>query len=240
MNLVALQTKTEKDFKKNLEHLKELISSCEENSFILAPELCLTGFSYDRMEEASVFAKQAIEELRELSKTKTIGISFIVKRNNDYFNTFYLFSKQKVIHTQSKYKLFPLGDEPSYFKSGDIEDIKIIEINGLKIAILICFEIRFPELWNKILGADIILNPSMWGVKRKKHYETMCEALAIANQSFVLASNSADENMAKGSGIITPWGNVFRDDDKEIISEKIDLQEITKVRKYIDIGLHKK
>ncbi len=239
MNLVALQTKTKKDFKENLKHLKELISSCEENSFILASELCLTGFSYDRMQEASVFANNAIEELKELSKHKTIAISFIINKDGKYFNILYIFSKQKIIHTQSKHKLFPLGDEPSYFKSGNIDDIKIIKINGLKVAILICFEIRFPQLWNKVLGADLILNPSMWGVKRKKHYETMCEALAIANQCFVLASNSADENMAKGSGIITPWGNIFRDDTKEIISEDINLQEITKVRKYIDIGLNK-
>ena len=31
-----------------------------------------------------------------------------------------------------------------------------------KIATLICFELRFPALWEQIKGADIILNPAMW------------------------------------------------------------------------------
>ncbi len=74
----------------------------------------------------------------------------------------------------------------------------------------------------------IILNPAMWGLKRKDHYETISKSLALVNQCFVIATNSADDNMAKGSGIISPFGNVTRDDNKEIVVEKIDLEEIKK------------
>ena len=77
MNLIALQTKTLHSFQENLDHLKELILQCEDNSFILAPEVCLTGFCYEKMEEASEFNKKAIEELRLLSTNKTIAL-----RNN--------------------------------------------------------------------------------------------------------------------------------------------------------------
>ena len=76
-----------------------------------------------------------------------------------FFNTLYIFDNQSIIHTQSKIQLFPLGNELEYFSAGNEDDIKIIEINGLKIATLICFELRFPKLWEKIKGADIILNP---------------------------------------------------------------------------------
>lgn len=238
MNLVALQTKTKECFKTNLEHLKELILSCEDNSFILAPELCLTGFCYDRMEEASLFNQEAIKQIQALSENKTIALTFITKKQEHYFNTLYIFHKGQIIHTQSKHRLFPLGDEHDYFASGNLDDMKIIDIDGVKVATLICFEIRFPQYWLKVLGADLILNPSMWGVKRKEHYETMTKALAVANQCFVLTANSADDNMAKGSGIISPWAKEYRDDSKELIKEGIDLKEIKKIRKYIDIGLN--
>ena len=237
MNLIALQIKTSEDFSKNLEHLKELIINTPENSIILAPEIVLSGFCYDRMQEASEFSILAIEELKQLAINKTIALTFIIKENEKFFNTLYIFDKQKVIHTQSKVKLFPLGNEHEYFEKGKEENIKIIEVNGIKIASLICFELRFPELWQKVIGADIILNPSMWGLKRKEHYETISKSLALINQCFVIASNSADSNMAKGSAIISPFGNVNKDDEKEIIIEKIDLNEIKKVRKYINIGL---
>ncbi|MCG3719803.1 carbon-nitrogen hydrolase family protein, partial [Aliarcobacter butzleri] len=139
---------------------------------------------------------------------------------------------------QSKFKLFPLGDELTHFKPGNLEDIKIININGLKIATLICFELRFPELWLKVKGADIILNPAMWGIKRKDHYESISKALALVNQCFVIASNSADDNMAKGSAIITPFGNIIKNDQENIIKATFDKQELIKTRKYIDIGLN--
>jgi predicted amidohydrolase len=237
MNLIALQVKTDQDFSKNLEHLKDLIINSPKDSLILAPEIALSGFCYDRMEEASDFSIIAIKQLQELAVDKTIALTLITKENGKFFNTLYIFDKQKIIHTQSKIKLFPLGNELEYFEAGCEDDIKIIEINGLKIATLICFELRFPELWQKVLGADIILNPAMWGLKRKDHYETISKSLALVNQCFVIAANSADDNMAKGSAIISPFGNITKNDQEEIIIEKIDLDEINKVRKYINIGL---
>ncbi|MCT7912186.1 carbon-nitrogen hydrolase family protein [Arcobacter lacus] len=238
MKLIALQIKTSNNFQENLDNLKELINSCEENSLILAPELALSGFSYDKMEEASDFSLKAIDEINELSSDKIIALTFIRKKDGKFYNTLYIFHNQKIIHTQSKHKLFPLGNELEHFSSGNIENIKIIEINGLKIATLICFELRFPELWEKIKGADIILNPAMWGIKRKDHYESISKALALVNQCFVIASNSADDNMAKGSAIISPFGNVIKDDSKNKIETTFDIEEIKKVRRYIDIGLN--
>ena len=241
MNLIALQIKTSQDFEKNLEELKNLIISCEENSIILAPELALSGFCYDRMEEASIFGLKAIEELTELSHNKTIALTFIMKKDkNSFLNTLHIFHNKQIIHTQSKVQLFPLGDELEHFVAGNEDDIKIIEINGIKIATLICFELRFPRLWEKIKGADIILNPAMWGIKRKDHYESISKSLALVNQCFVIACNSADDNMAKGSAIISPFGNVKKDDSKIVLQTDFDKDEILKVRKYIDIGLSKK
>tara|TARA_B100001063_G_scaffold126622_1_gene118330 strand:- start:552 stop:1280 length:729 start_codon:yes stop_codon:yes gene_type:complete len=237
MNLIALQVKTNEDFSKNLEHLKSLIKECPKDSLILAPEIALSGFCYDRMQEAADFSLLAIKELQDLALNKTIALTLITKQDEKFFNTLYIFHNQEIIHTQSKIKLFPLGNELEHFVAGNEEDIKIIEINGVKIATLICFELRFPQLWEKVKGADIILNPAMWGLKRKDHYETISKSLALVNQCFVIAANSADSNMAKGSAIISPFGNVFKDDEKEIISENIDLNEISKVRKYINIGL---
>jgi len=240
MKLIALQTKTTADFKANYKYLKESILSCEDNSFILTAELCLTGFCYERMDEADEFTQKVKKKIKKLSENKTIAITFLEKEDIDYYNTLYIFHKGKVVHRQSKHKLFPLGEEHQHFVPGKKENIKIIEIDGLKVASLICFEVRFPELWLKVLGADLILNPSMWGKKRKTHFEAMTKALAIANQCYVLTANSANNDMAKGSGIITPWGEEIRDDKKEKISHILDQKEIKKVRKYINIGLKRK
>lgn len=238
MKLVALQFKTQKDeFKKNYKKLKELIQKQEDGSFILAPELCLTGFCYDKMDEASVFGEKVRRKIQKLSENKTIAITLIERQDLEYYNTLYIFHNKKTVHIQSKHKLFSLGDEPANFSSGKLDNMEIININGIKVATLICFEVRFPEYWLKVRGADLILNPSMWGVKRKNHFETMTKALAVGNQCYVLTANSANDTMAKGSGIITPWGDEIRDDEKEVITHTMSLDEVKRVRNYIDIGM---
>ena len=238
MNLVTLQTITTNDFDKNLSTLLKLIEQVDENSFIVAPELCLNGYAYDRLDEAVEITNKAIPLLQELSATKTITLTLTQKKDDKHINTLHIFHKGKIIHTQSKVELFVLNDERKYFAAGQEEDIKIIEIDGLKIACLICFELRFIDLWKKIQGADIVLIPAMWGKLRKENFETLTRGLAVMNQCFVIASDSANDDMAKSSGIITPFGEEYRDDNKIVLEKNVDLSEIKKMRRYMRVGIN--
>jgi len=237
MDLVALQLKTSKNFEKNLQKLIKHIKNQEEGSIILTPELFLTGYAYERLDEAVKFSQKALKTLKFLSNEKTIAITLTTKNNGKYFNTFHLLYKGKNIHTQSKYRLFNLGDEHKFFEKGMPKDIKPTSLNGLKVGTLICFELRFPELWEKLKGCDIIFVPAMWGKSRKENFETLCRALAIANQCFVIASDSSNDNMAKSSSIISPFGNVIKNDAKKVIKGEFDPQEIKKMRRYLPVGI---
>lgn len=237
MNLVALQTKTSSDYEANLKHLESIIKELPKNSLILAPELCLSGYSYDTLDKAASFSQIAIERLLKCSLEQTIALTMTTKKENHYYNTFHLFHEGKIIHTQSKVKLFTLNQEDEYFTAGKEEEIKIFEVNGLKIGVMICFELRFTKLWQQLQGADIILLPSMWGILRKKHFEVLSCALGIANQCFVIASNSANKDCASSSAIISPFGEVLLDDEKEVLSKNIDLEEIKKMRRYLPVGI---
>lgn len=237
MNLVSLQFYTSDDFEKNLINLQNQILSIEVGSIILAPELCLTGYAYDKLDEAVMLSAKAIPLLKKLSLNKTIALTLITKSPRKHLNTLYIFHKGEIIHTQSKHELFVMNEEKKHFKAGDIEDIKVVKIGELKVATLICFELRFTKLWEKIKGADIILVPAMWGSLRKDHYETLTKSLAIVNQCYVCASDSANVTCAKSSGIISPFGEEFRDDTKDIIELNIDLKEIKKMRKYLNVGI---
>jgi len=216
--------------------LRALLSELEKasvGSITLAPELCLTGYAYDKMKQAASFGEAAITKLLEASKNKTFGFTCIAKKESGFANRFYLLNDGKIIHTQDKAKLFPLGDEPKYFISGNTKDIKPFTYKGLKIGILICFELRFPKLWLELRGCDLILVPALWGKARKSHFQTLCDALAIANQCYVLSSNSNDFDMASGGAIIDPFGVALRDDRKNLLTSKVDLGRIKTVRRYI-------
>lgn len=237
MNLLALQLKTSKKFNNNLSKLIKYIKKSPINSIILAPELFLTGYSYDRLNEASILTDKAINILKFLSHSKIIAITMTTKTGDNYYNTLYIFHNGIIVHKQSKSILFVLDDERKYFTKGNEEDIKIITINGIKIATLICFELRFIDLIKKVQGADIILVPAMWGKLRKEHYKSLTKALAITNQCYVIASNSANSNMARSSAVISPFGKVTLDDTKKTISSVYNPKEIKKIRRYINTGI---
>ncbi|PAF41822.1 carbon-nitrogen hydrolase family protein [Helicobacter sp. 11S03491-1] len=238
--LYAIQFKTKQDFQSNLNEVEGLVKKCGEDAIVLTPELVFTGFAYQRMTQASEFSKIVTESLLNASKDQSIITTMIEKNGNCFYNNLKVFHKGEVIHKQSKHKLFMLGEEHLHFCSGDVEEIIPFRIDGVICGALNCFELRFTDLWRRLLGSEIIFVPAQWGKARKDHYETLSKALAIANQAFVVASDSANESMAKGSAIITPYGLCHRDDKREIISAEVDLNEVEKMRKYIYIGLESK
>ncbi|CAM2860627.1 carbon-nitrogen hydrolase family protein [Helicobacter burdigaliensis] len=235
--LYTLQVKTKQNFEENLNHLRELIINCEEDSIILAPEVCLTNFCYQRMEEASEFAKSATEILLHLSSSKTIILTMIEKYKGGYYNNLKVFHKGELLHKQSKNKLFPLGNEHLHFEAGGFDEISPFSIDGLRCGAINCFELRFIEIWQRLKGCDLLFVPAQWGKERKDHFEALIKALAITTQSFVVASDGANDAIAKGSAIVTPFGYVNLDDSKEIITLKANFGDVAKVRKFIDIGL---
>lgn len=131
---------------------------------IVVPEVVLSGFCYQKMNEASEFSKIATQELVNVSFNKTIVISMIEKCYNNFFNNLKVFLYETIIHKQLKSKLFKLGDENIYFTAGDESEICKFEINGINCAALNCFELRFTELWNLIRGLDIIFVIAQWDI----------------------------------------------------------------------------
>ena len=238
-NLCAIQFAYEfQSFEENFETLERLITQTPENSIVLAPELCISGYSYLDIDKAALFSQEVIPKLAALSLGKTLGLTLIESCGDTFVNNFKLFHHGELVQTRAKGKLFTLGDENAYFQEGNTKDISIIEIDGIKIATLICFELRFTELWQQIKGADVILIPAFWGIHRKEHFETLTKALAIANQAYVLCANSCGEDFAASSGVISPFGEEFRNDINAIIVQELKISEIKKMRRYIDIGLH--
>jgi predicted amidohydrolase len=235
--LYSLSFKTTKDYNQNLKTLLGLIDDAEDNSIIVAPEVCLTGFDYENFDTACEFSLKATEAIKEISKNKIIILTMLEKRDDKVYNFAKVFYNSQVIHEQAKTKLFQLGDEHKFMYAGDEKDIKIVEVTGLKIAVLVCFELRFKDLWRKLEGADIIAVPSWWGKLRSENFKTLTQALAIMNQCYVIASDSANEECTAEAGIITPFGDEQRNCEMDAIKVSFSSKEIVRMRRYLDTGI---
>lgn len=233
MDVVTLQLPSTKRYQENLDLLLKEIKSHQEKHLIVAPEVFLTALDYEHMATAAKFSLNAIKILKKVVNEQIVVITLILQEGDYFINQAIVIHKHKIIYRQEKVKLFKLGDEDLYFISGKKKNIKPFEIDGVKYAILICFELRFKELWKQIEGVDIVIIPARWGLLRKKHLEVLARALAIMNQCYVIVSNSSDSDMASSSAIISPTSEVIADDSLKAIEGTIFFREIKKMRRYI-------
>ena len=231
--IALLQLQSSSNYQKNLDQLVSYIKMHQDKDIIMAPEVYLTAYDYDNFDEAIAFYNVAIKTLLPLISSQILVFTIIKREGDNIVNKAVVIHKHKIVHNQNKYRLFKIGNEDKYFQEGEQKSIKPFTINGVHYGLIICFELRFKELWKELEGVDIILIPAMWGEARKRHLEVLSQALATMNQSFVLVCNSANNDMAKGSSIISPWCDVIMNDKVKVLEGTIDLKEVKKVRRLI-------
>ncbi len=234
--IIVLQLKNNPNYANNLEKIKHYINKLPNDAVILAPEVCLTDYDYENLDKACEFSEVALKELLSLVENQILALTLLRKIDGKVVNQAVVLHKGRVIHTQNKHKLFKLGNEHLFLEAGDGEDIKIFEVDGIKFGLLICFELRFKELWQKLEGADVILVPSQWGISRKRHLELLGNALAVVNQCYVAVANSSKADMASSSAIYAPMGGVTIDDASECIKSILDFKQIKFMRRYLNLS----
>ncbi len=214
-----------------------MIEPIEDGSIILAPEVCLSGFDYENLDQACEFSKFATEEIKKISHNKMIVLTMIERSDQGVLNVAKVFKDGEVVHTQAKSRLFKLGDEHNHMISGDDKDVVIFEVEGIKFGILICFELRFKELWQKLEGAEIILVPSWWGKNRGENFRSLTEALAVIDQCYVVATDSLNKECSGITSIITPFGEQLLKRNTSCLKLAYEPKEVKKMRKYLDVGI---
>jgi len=235
LEVMAIQEPSLQRYQENLDRLLFILKSQPKKELILAPEVFLTGLDYKHMTTSAKFSASALKTLKKAVNEQILVFTVILQEGEEFVNQAVVLHKHKIVHRQEKVKLFKLGNEDLYFQAGKKKNIKPFEINGVSYAILICFELRFKELWKQIEGADVVLIPALWGKLRKHHLEILSKALAVMNQCYVLVANSANTEMAKSSALISPMGESILDDKKSLVEGKVDFREIKKMRRYIVI-----
>lgn len=236
--LCSLSFKTTSDYEQNLQTLLSLIKQTSDNTIIVAPEVCLTGFDYPHFDEVIHFSHRAIQEIKKVSHNKIIILTIIEKKSHSTYNSLKVFHNNEIVYERPKIKLFRFGNEHKYFQEGNIESFQTIEIDNIKIGILICFELRFKNLWILNEGVDIIAIPAYWGALRKQHFISLTQALSIINQCYVIASDSLNNECSKVNAIYTPQGITHIKNNSNLpLQIPYKPKEVTLMRRYMDVGI---
>ncbi|MEM1578061.1 MAG: nitrilase-related carbon-nitrogen hydrolase [Archaeoglobaceae archaeon] len=204
-------------------------------NFVVLPELFTTGF-YPNSISSVRKLEEELELVLKLSKEKNIVIvAGVAERSDELYNSAVIVHSGKILGVQRKNLLFPLTREKEFFKPGKGYEVFETPIGAL--GILICYEIRFPELARKLMkkGAEIIAVPAEFPADRIEHWKTLIKARAIENQLFVAGVNCVEGDLGYGGNslLVDPEGRVMVEGGiyQEILMSEIDLSEVSATRK---------
>ena len=232
----------------NFDRAEQLIPEAADGSdVVVLPETWNTGFfPHEDLERyADEEGKMVRERISALAKRYAVNIvagSVVNRKAGGIYNSAYIFDRHGIeIGEYDKTHLFTPMDEDRYFRKGD--HLTAFELDGIRCGIIICYDIRFPELIRtySVKGLDMLFVVSQWPQVRIPHLLALSKARAIENQMFVVCCNScgtAGETVYGGnSSIHDPWGETLAlaGSGEEILTADCDLSVVKGIRDSINV-----
>ncbi|WP_274364655.1 carbon-nitrogen family hydrolase [Paenibacillus thermotolerans] len=230
-----------------LELMEQAVSGEPKPDCIILPEMWNTGYALEVIEKIAdrggEATKAAFSEFARKHRVNIVAGSVAdVREDGKVANTIYVFDREgRVVSDYSKLHLFRLMEEEKYLAAG--ERAGSFELEGTPAGMMICYDIRFPELSRSLAlgGAKVLFVPAEWPHPRLHHWRTLLMARAIENQMYVVACNrvgtSRGTEFFGHSMVIDPWGEIIVEGGEEetILTAELQLSETDRVRRTIPV-----
>lgn len=236
---------------RNMEHIEGWLEKYYQRSdlttALILPELWDTGYALDSVPElADTEAERGREFLGGLARKYGCwfaGGSVMAESGGRYFNRALIIDPRgELVTFYDKVHLVPfITVEDAVFDHG--EKTCIFDMDGIKCASIICYDIRFPE-WIRIhalKGAEVMFICSQWTKSRMDLYRTMIRAHAIENMFYTAAVNncgvSGDIVFGGESFVSSPIGEVMAEcsDAPDGKFVDIDVTDIDQNRQFLKV-----
>ena len=254
------------DKETNLRYAEERIAALAGKADVaVLPEMFATGFCTDHPELAETMDGDIIRRLQRLANQTGVAIvsSFICSpvANSEASNTLAKLTNrgfmikpspitnspsgrpigetpsntQYSVQLQDKRHLYAHGGEDLFFQPA--QERCIFEYKGVKILLLVCYDLRFPVWARNQSGSDydIILVVANWPDIRIQYWDALIAARATENQSYIAAVNCVGND---GMGLHYNGHSVAYDTRLQPIVSFADDEEGTKIADFDIEKLH--
>ena len=234
----------------NLEHALSMAEEAvsKEAQLLVFPEVFSTGFCYDHIEEvAESSSGPTLQALSDFSKEhKCILAGSIIERREknilskeqipSQFNLGFCIESGKLAGFHRKVQLY--GPEKKYFASADsIAPIRL-QKHRLSIGLIICNELRYPEVARKLAfeEADLFVSSAEIPDFYSYPWRIMFISRAIENQLPHVACTRVGKDRYStylgGSFITDGWGRILEEAGKEetVLLGEINLDEAKEIK----------
>jgi predicted amidohydrolase len=113
----------------------------------------------------------------------------------------------------------------------------LLDVAGLSLGLMTCYDLRFPELARELsrAGADLLVVPAAWvaGPRKVAHWRTLVTARAVENLAYVAAVGQPGPRYSGHSLVVDPRGEVVAeagDEDGALVQAEISLDLVAEAR----------
>lgn len=112
----------------------------------------------------------------------------------------------------------------------------VVELGGLRVGLMTCYDLRFPELARALVdaGAEVLVLPAAWvaGERKVDHWRTLVRARAIENTTYVVAVGQPAPRYTGHSTVVSPLGDVLLEagDGEELLHAVLEQAEVVSAR----------
>jgi predicted amidohydrolase len=208
----------------NLERIADLTARAADAGALLVvfPEAAMSDFGNKTDDLRSVaepldgrFVTTLSEHAARYKLTIAAGMFQTIPGDHLIYNSAIVVDPARgLIGTYHKRHLFDaFGEvESERFRAGD-EDPLLVEIDGMVVAVVICYDIRFASFIEHAAdaGAELLLAPAAWvaGPLKEEHLSVLARARAIDNTMFVAVGGQTGTGYTGRSVIVDPLGSVL-------------------------------
>jgi omega-amidase len=262
LKIALCQIAPARDPDRTMEHALEMIGEAADRGadIVVLPELFYSPYELKAIKKIGDTSRF----LRQFSATtKQHGIylctgSLAVKTSTGLTNTAFLMNPSgKTVLSYSKCHLFDVSLKKVHVKESAVflpgKSIHTVVTGLARVGMLICYDIRFPEMARKLAlaGAELILVPAVFNtVTGPAHWHVLHRARAIENQVFVAAVSQARVPRVRSSRyaayghslVVSPWGEVLAEagTGEEIVYADLDPEILQRTRKQLPLLRHRK
>ncbi|MQA04214.1 MAG: hydrolase [Streptosporangiales bacterium] len=219
MYVAAHQFDVSEDKDTNLQQIRKAVHSAAEAGARLAvlPEAAMVAFEAGRERirtAAEPMDGPFVTGLRELSKETGTAVIVGVHEpsgQDRVYNTNVVVDDGELVAAYRKLHLYDaLGNQESEHVTPGSDTPPVVHIDGMKIGVLTCYDLRFPEVFRVLVdaGAEAITISAAWvrGLYKEEHWNTLLRARAIENTTWIVASGEVGPRNSGNSQVIDPFG----------------------------------
>lgn len=225
LRIAALQSNLAwEDSAANLLHLSDLIDKHQPDCDLLVlPEMFSTGFSM----RPQLFATEETGpeflwmQAQAAKWNCQLAGSLMMRTATGFVNRLLVVGAEGIVARYDKKHLFGMAGESELYESGN--ERVIYELNGWRIHLQICYDLRFP-VWARNQGDyDVLLYVANWPSRRVYAWKQLLVARAIENQCYVAGVNRVGTD---GNGIPYNGGSRLIDPMGEVLAESVDQEAL--------------